>query len=58
MDSTAKLTRQGVRDLDFGWKKKPVAPPDQKSEPIAVADAEPIADDEREPVAAPDVKPS
>lgn len=23
MDAT-KLTRQGVRDLDFGWKKKPV----------------------------------
>jgi hypothetical protein len=23
MSSSLKLTRQGVRDLDFGWKKKP-----------------------------------
>jgi hypothetical protein len=25
MDATVKLTRQGVRDLDFGSKKKPAA---------------------------------
>lgn len=28
MASPPRLTRQGVRDLDFGWKKKPVVVPD------------------------------
>jgi hypothetical protein len=31
MDSTARLTKQGVRDLDFGVKKKPVPVPEQET---------------------------
>ena len=39
MNSALKLTRQGVRDLDFGWKKKPSVPAAQDVALGAVDDA-------------------
>jgi hypothetical protein len=35
MNATVKLTAQGVRDLDFGWKKKVVAVSEHDKVPVA-----------------------
>jgi hypothetical protein len=34
MDSNARLTKQGVRDLDFGVKRKPLPVPEQEPDKV------------------------
>jgi hypothetical protein len=51
MNSTVKLTAQGVRDLDFGWKKKVVAVSDHGNVPVAEPAAPPPASTEQAPPA-------